>query len=132
MATKKAQMFVVTAVFLATMMFVVQQIFITYAVLDVSAPFKTKEVYVIRGIIDSVNQTIKTTGSCQDFQRNLDELLGLLKDDVSAEGYLMDARYEINCTNWNTAYPGEAPLSLSLRLSETYDATGIIDFYHKQ
>ena len=135
MAAKKAQMFVVTAVFLASMLFVVQQMFITYSMIDTSAPFKTKQIYVMKGIIDSVNQTIEITDDCQDFQKNLDELLALLKDDVSSEGFLLETGHDLDCSiaAWTSTYPSEAPLSLSIRLSETYDISGnVIKFYHNQ
>ena len=89
----KAQMFVVTAIFLATMLFTVQQMFITYAQIDVSEPFDTKQVYVLRSIIGSVNDTIRDSGSCQEFQQNLEMLLDEIKFDVSREGYLMNTQF---------------------------------------
>ncbi|GAG97643.1 unnamed protein product [marine sediment metagenome] len=142
MAAKKAQMFVVTAVFLTSMLFVVQQMFITYSMIDSSVPFKTKQIYVMKGIIDSVNETIEfgedTRADCQRFEKNLQELLSLLKDDVSSEGFLLVTGYNLDCgtgasTPWTNTYPNKAPLSLSIRLSETYDISGnVIKFYHKQ
>lgn len=137
MAAKKAQMFVVTAVFLTSMLFVVQQMFITYSMIDTSAPFKTKQIYVMKGIIDSVNETIRvgedTLADCQQFEKNLIELLSLLKDDVSSEGFLLVTGYTPDCNAWTNTYPDTAPLSLSIRLSETYDISGnVIKFYHNQ
>jgi hypothetical protein len=137
MASRKAQMFVVTAVFLTSMLFVVQQIFITYASIDTSAPFKTKQVYVMKNIIDSVNDTIKSAddglAGCQEFQKNLEELLSLLRDDVSSEGFIFEASPKFNCGDWDNTYPEDAPLSLSIRLSETYDISGnVLKFYHVQ
>ncbi len=138
MVARKAQMFVVTAVFLASMLFVVQEMFITYSVLDTSEPFETNEIYVMNGIIKSVNDTIGSGGDtpddCQDFKKNIDELLTILKYDASSDGYLLETGYRnIDCSEWMTKYPGKAPLSLSIRLSETYDISGnVIDFYHNQ
>lgn len=135
----KAQMFVVTAIFLATMLFAVQQAFITYAKIDMSEPFDTKQVYVLRSIIDSVNDTIinqpeggmSSLEQCREFQQNLEMLLDEIKFDVSREGYLMESNFVLECPKWSNAYPLPPPLKLSLRLSETYDYTGIIDFYHE-
>jgi hypothetical protein len=137
MAARKAQMFVATAVFLASMLFIVQQAMITYATLDMSGPFQTKQIYMVRNIIDSVNVTIRTAGEgrpgCQEFQKNLEELLYLLKDDVSSEGYLMEASPLLDCGKWDNIHPEPAPLILNLRFSETYDASGnVLKFYHKQ
>ena len=133
MHRKKAQMFVVTAVFLASMLFVVQQALITYSALDMSGPFKTKQLYMLKNIVDSINRTIKNPNpaiTCQDFDKNLDELLSLLKDDASSEGYLLETDYYPDCSSWDNEYPQKAPLTL--RFSETYDASGnILKFYHK-
>ncbi len=133
----KAQMFVVTAIFLATMLFSVQQAFITYSKIDMSGPFDTKQPYIVKNIIKSVNESIMNEpnsgtqlAQCQRFQRNLEELLDDLKFDVSREGYLMESQFFINCGNWGNAYPASPPLKLSLRLSETYEYNMIIDFYH--
>jgi hypothetical protein len=134
MAVRKAQMFVVTAVFLVTMLFTVQQAFIAYTKIDTSAPFKTKQVYVLKSIIDSVNDTITTPPAltCQDFEKNIDELLAILRDDISKEGYLLDTGYLLDCGNWTQSpSSGTPPFRLTIRFSETYDISGnVIDFYH--
>ena len=130
-------MFVVTAIFLATMLFAVQQAFITYAKIDMAEPFDTSQAYVVKNIIRSVNETIinePDVGSnleqCQRLQQNLEKLLDELKFDVSREGYLMESQILINCNQWDEEYPNDPPLKLSLRLSETYEYNTIIDFYH--
>ncbi|MCD6496637.1 MAG: hypothetical protein J7K54_05180 [Candidatus Aenigmarchaeota archaeon] len=126
---RKAQMFIVTAVFLSAMLFTVQQIFLAYSLLDMSRPYNTEEVYIAKNIMDAVNDTIKQAPDCWEFQKNLDELIVKLRDDVSADGYFLELDYTIDCTRWS-ATSGKAPLSLSVRLSQTYDSEGIVDFYH--
>ena len=127
----KAQMFVVAAIFLAAMLFAIQQAFITYSQLGMSGPFDTKQSYRIRSVIRSVNDSIlSTTGTCSDYQKELESLLDQLKLDVSREGYVMECDFMMDCGKWDNAYPDPAPLKLSLRISETYDYSGIIDFYH--
>jgi hypothetical protein len=135
MVLRKGQMFVVTAVFLASMLFAVQQIFITYASLDTAEPFESKQAYVMGNIIDSINDTILTAGpgttGCRQFQKNLDELLSIIKDDVSSEGFILEADYEMDCGNWDNSYPNPPPMKLSIRFVETYNIDGnVIDFYH--
>ncbi|UCD03409.1 MAG: hypothetical protein JSV63_02130 [Candidatus Aenigmatarchaeota archaeon] len=136
MAAKKAQMFVVTAIFLATTLFVIQQAFITYSALDISSPYRTKQLYVLNNVINSVNETIRTSADCPDLERNMDELLDVLKDDISKEGIVLDSDYVFNdcVANWNNLpSSGIPPMRLSLRLSETYDISGnVLDFYHNQ
>lgn len=130
MAARKAQMFVVTAIFLASMLFVVQQSFITYSSLDISSPFRTKQLYVLNNVMNSVEETIKTTATCQEFDKNINELLSLLRDDVSREGFILETGYVLNCARWSFS-SGEPPLKLTIRLSETYDINGnVLDFYH--
>ncbi len=135
MVSRKAQMFVVTAVFLASMLFSVQQIFITYYMIDMSAPFESKQAYIMRNIIDNINDSIKSAGGgmpgCQEFQKNLDELISILKDDVSSEGFILEAAYNLDCGKWGAVYPNPPPLFVSIRFSETYDISGnLVRFYH--
>jgi hypothetical protein len=131
MSSRKAQMFVVTAVFMASMIFVVQQALIAYSVLDMSAPFDSRESSMMRSVITSVNQTIRNAGSCPQFQKNLEELLPALRDDFSDEGYLMTSEFDIDCGYWGNSYPNpNAPLKLSLSFKGKFDSNGIIRFYH--
>jgi hypothetical protein len=132
---KKAQMFIVTAVFLSSTLFFLQQALVTYASIDSTKAFRAKEVYVMKNVHDSVTETITSAddgiAGCQQFQKNLDELISLLKDDMSSDGFIIEADYNIDCSLWANNYPSPVPLSLSLRLSETYDVSGnMFAFYH--
>jgi hypothetical protein len=133
---RKAQMFVVTAVFLSSTLFFLQQALVTYASIDSTKAFRAKEVYVLKNVHDSISDSIISAddgiAGCQNFQKNLDELISLLKDDMSSDGFILEADYNIDCNDWANTYPAEAPLSLSLRLSETYDVSGnMFYFYHE-
>ncbi len=129
MVSRKAQMFVVTAVFLATMLFTVQEMFITYAAIDTASPFKTKELFIMRGIIESVNETLRTSATCDDLRDNLEVLMVKIRDDVSSEGFLLQTGNVMDCDNWGSPSSGPV-LSMNIRLSETYDISGnVIHFY---
>ncbi len=136
MAARKAQMFVVTAVFLSAMLFSLQQALVAYNTIDIAAPFNAKDVYVAKNVVDAINATIRSGGSdlgdCMRFQRNVEELIATLKEDVTSEGFVMIVNFDVYCENWGESYPGPAPFRMSMRLSETYDATGIMNFYHVQ
>ncbi len=130
MSRRKAQMFIVTAVFLTSMLFFLQQALVTYSTIDNTRPFLTKEVYILKGMKDGIERTIKQTPDCIQFQENVEEYLSDLKDDVSAEGYVLSTNFDLDCNIWNNAPPDPPPFTLSIRLSKTYDATGKLSFYH--
>jgi hypothetical protein len=132
---RKAQMFIVTAVFLSSTLFFLQQALVTYASIDSTKAFRAKEVYILKNVMDSVTDTIRNAddnlAGCQEFQKNIEELLSLLGDDVNSEGFVLESDYELDCGDWDHTYPQDAPLLLSLRLSETYDISGnVLAFYH--
>ena len=126
---KKAQMFVASAVFLAGLMFVVQQSLITYARLDMSRPFGYGENYMVLGVIKSVNETITTTGDCATFDSNLRELIRVLKLDFNARGYMLEMDYQLDCGDWSNSPPADAPLAFSIAFTGFYDAEGVLTFY---
>lgn len=131
-------MFVTTAVFLTGMLFVIQQAFLTYSSLDLSQPFETSEHRTVKNVIDVINETILSqpyTGdpldNCREFEKNLKELIHMLKTELILEGYLLDARYTLDCANWeNTGPPDPAPLTVGISFTGIYDANGVLYFYH--
>jgi hypothetical protein len=130
-------MFIVTAVFLSSTLFFLQQALVTYASIDSTKAFRAKEIYIMENVEDAITQSIEGAGDdpdtdCPEFGRNLDELLSLLKDDMSVDGFILEADYTMDCTKWMNTYPAQAPLALSIRLSETYDISGnMLYFYHE-
>ncbi len=139
MAAKKAQMLVVTAVFLTGLLFAVQQALLTYSLLDLSDPFQTKENYIAMNLIDSVNYTIRTqkdttdhTADCLEFENHLKELLSVMRHDLSGQGYLVETIYMLNCSYWDNARPFPAPMELTISFTGTCESFGKIKFYHKQ
>ena len=138
MVARKGQMFVVTAVFLTGLLFAVQQVLFTYSALDLSEPFQTKEHRMLKTVIDGINESIRAhtdTGDpqsdCQEFDRNLKELIAMITDDFSSEGYLLKVNHDLECSNWGNSDP-PAPLTVSMSFIGAYDASGILYFYHNQ
>ena len=130
-------MFVVVAVFLTGMLFVVQQMLLGYSAIDLASPFQSRDDYVIRNFIDAINQTIITqrdTGDanadCLDFERNLIALLTSMKRELSRKNYLMETLHVIDCGNWDNEYPAEAPLNLTVISTAYYASGGSMSFYH--
>ena len=110
---RKAQMFIVTAVFMTSMLFFLQQALVIYTQMDATRPFMSKEVYILDGIRKSVEDTIKAGGSsaqdCTRFQDNVEDLLLKTKEDVNAEGYVLVTNFELECDYWTNTAPAPPP-----------------------
>ena len=136
MAAKKAQMFVVTAVFLTGLLFAVQEAMLTYAYIDMSGIFKSRENYMLMNLIDGINESARgpddDISGCHEFEKNLKELILLAGSDINMQGYHIEVYYDLNCSYWNNTYPGKAPLRLTMIFIGTYDASGTLQFYHNQ
>lgn len=139
MASRKGQMFVVTAVFLTGMLFAVQQAMLSYTLIDMSSPFHGRENSMIMNFVDVVNQSIITqidTGDpnedCLEFESNLKIVMAAMKDRMTGEGIMVDTIHSLDCANWLNAHPASAPLNLTLIFSGYYDSTGTFSFYHVQ
>lgn len=129
MPARKGQMFVVTAVFLTGLLFAVQQVLLTYSLLDLSRPMESREHYMVKNVLDSVGETITASGDCLEFERNLNWLLMTLEQDYSSEGYVLDTSYYLDCSRWDNEYPAPAPFSMSVTMLGRYDVSGTIKFY---
>lgn len=126
----KAEMFVVTAIFMVMFIFVVNQILFTYSKLDLSTPFQTTDYYGIKNIIDVINQTVIATSDCSQAKENLEELFNLLKKGTMEKGYYLDLNHNFNCSNWNNPPPQANPLNVSLSVIGRVASTGSYYFYH--
>lgn len=137
MASRKAQMFVATAVFLTGLLFVVQQALVIYSVLDMTTPFTVKDSYSINNVLEMVNYTIisqQDTGNpiadCLEFENDLKELLFFIEDDFSKRGYLMMSDYSLECTYWNNNPAFPAPLNITVIFIGDFESYGIFKFHH--
>ena len=111
------------------LLFAVQQAMMTYSALDLSNPFKTTEHRMLRAAVDSVNETILLASGCSEFDTDMKELVPILREDFSSEGYLLELNYNLDCSRWDESSP-PAPLRLSVIFTGDYHASGILDFYH--
>ncbi len=132
MGAKKAQMFVATAVFLTGLLFAVQQALLAYTMLDLTKPFQTDESFVATNIVDSINYTIRATDDCPEFENNLKEMLSVMRDDLSKQGYLLQTSYALNCSYWNYVPPAHSPLNITIILAGDYSSFANMKFYHIQ
>ena len=114
---RKAQMFIVTALFMIGLIFTVQQLIFQYTSLDLSAPFRENSIYLLRNTKDVINATIRSTPDCADFTMNIRELKNFLDRRIPYGGYSLAFDYKLNCNNWTSVGPSQSPpLNVTLQI----------------
>lgn len=93
----KAQMFIVTMIFLVGLIFFVQQALFGYTSLDLSKPLREDEYPVIMNIKDSMGEIMASSGSCQEAEENLRDFIGFAKKESLQSGYELDIGYTLEC-----------------------------------
>jgi len=119
---RKAQMFIISMLFLVGLIFSVQQLLFQYTALDLSAPYRENDIYLLKNLKDVVNTTIKKTQECPDFSEKMEELSSYLKSGAQMGGYGLSLDYTLDCSHWSdTSAP---PLNLTIHIagkgSDTY------------
>jgi len=128
---KKAQMFIITMIFLVGLIFSVQQLLFQYSALDLSAPFRENDIYLLENLKDVVNATIKGEQECSKFSEKMEEFRSYLKEGVPRGGYSVSLNYRLNCANWENSPPNAAPLNLTIRIvGKGSDTSSVSSFYH--
>lgn len=127
---RKAQMFVITMIFLLGLIFTVQRLLFQYTALDLSAPFRENTVYLLENTRDAINRTIKTTPDCADFSAKMQELNDFLDRSIPRGGYSLSLSYKVNCTYWINSPPNNAPLNLTIQIvGKNADTTSRVYMY---
>jgi len=102
----KAQMFIITMVFLVGLVFTVQQILLQYVFLDLPAQFQRDDFYLMQNIRDAFNQTLQVS-NCASAPANLGELADFMKQQIGSK-YVIDLENTLstlNCTSFGTNNP---------------------------
>ncbi len=109
MVARKAQMFIVTMVFLTGVIFTVQQLLFQYSELDLSMPLQKTDFYIIQNTRNLLQQSL-IASSCAEAEENLQETLSFLAEQP-LRGFTMSFLFNgelypnINCSNWDTSRP---------------------------
>lgn len=107
----KAQMFVVTMVFLVGLIFTVQQIFFQYRLIDLPLSSQGDDSYLTESIKDSYQETVLTVTNCASLNASLQRLEAFLLQNAGKGGYSVELGHEVHsCT------PSTANVSLDIRL----------------
>ena len=106
----KAQMFIITMVFLVGLVFAVQSILSQYAFLDVAKVFETNDLTLLLSTKKSFQATLQSSPTCQHAGTSLQELENFLEKKVVG-GSTIDITYTLDCSLW-----GSSPLNLTIHL----------------
>ncbi len=93
----KAQMLIVTVIFLAGFVFAVQQIFLQSAAIDMPASAQRADFHVMKSIVNAVDEIVqKNKGNCQSVQDKLKELESFIETGSTKREFLvqMDLKVE--------------------------------------
>jgi hypothetical protein len=97
MASSKGQMFIVTMVFLIALIFSVQQLLLKCSSLDLSAPSKAKDAYVVENMEPIFQAALDSSEDCEEARANVGELSDLITRTIKG-GYSFDISEDIECT----------------------------------
>ena len=104
----KGQMFVVTMVFLVSLIFVVQQSLFQYAAMDTINTFSSHDIYMMNNLRELFNETLQLSSDCSKATTNLNDLGEYINDQAFMAGYTVDignTTSSIECSNWGTSDP---------------------------
>lgn len=125
----KAQMFIVTIVFLVGLIFTVQQSLFQYSFLDLPAQSERNDYYIFSNVKDIINQTIRTAETCLEAEQNVEETAAFLDKQILKGGYVLEIIWSFECANWDTQDP-VLNLTIHLKGADT-DTTGTFYLYNK-
>jgi len=129
---KKAQMFIITTIFLIGLVFSVQQLMFQYTALDLSAPFRENNIYVLQNTKNIINTTIRSTHDCTDFIAKMKELKDFLDRRIPRGGYSLSLGYTLNCSYWSNSPPQTAPLNLTIYIiGKNVETSSKVYLYHQ-
>lgn len=128
---KKAQMFIITTLFLIGLIFSVQQMIFQYTAIDLSSTFRENNIYLLQNTKNIINKTIRSAPDCQDFRTNMKELNDFLNSRIPLGGYSLSLSYQLDCSNWGNSLPNPAPLNLTLQIiGKNVDTSARMNLYH--
>jgi len=126
----RGQMFIVTAVFLVGLIFVVQQILFQYESVDPRTGFQYNEFGAVASLRDAVNATLANSTDCDNLAANMDVLKSFIDYRSASAGFTEELKYSIDCASfWNNP-PSLPPLNATIRfLGSNIDSTSNFIFY---
>jgi hypothetical protein len=123
-------MFVVTTIFLVSLIFVVQQLLFQYTSVNPKEGFQYNEYGIVKSIRDAANATLANSSDCGALKTNMEILKSFLDSRSASTGYAIEFSYAMDCGALGSSPPGPAPLNVSIRfLGSNIDSTSSFSFY---
>ncbi len=94
----RAQMFVVTMIFLVGLIFFVQQALFGYTALDLSGPYESEDYYVNENIRSNVDEIIKGSATCEEANEKIMDFVYFVQKETIKRGYELNLDYLVDCS----------------------------------
>lgn len=101
-------MFIVTMVFLVSLIFTVQQTLFQYVAVDTADVYDNYDIYLLNNLRDIFDDTLQLSPDCVNATVNIQNLGIYLDQPIFRDGYVVDfggTLNSIDCSNWGTADP---------------------------
>ena len=109
---KKAQMFLLTFVFLSGLVVAVAGLISQYSQIDLSEPYLTSDAFLVKSIESTFESAL--TDNCSKANQNLEEMKNWFERQAF---YPMQTDWSLNCSNFNWSAPWPAPMQLNFSLT---------------
>ncbi|MBI4176225.1 MAG: hypothetical protein HY518_03405 [Candidatus Aenigmarchaeota archaeon] len=129
----KAQMFILSMIFLVGLVFVVYQLLLQYGSINTTEPLENDEVFATNNIRDAFNSTLTSAAGCGEAEQNLQNLDEFIERQQPTGSFIIDNEYTLICSNWANAYPDPPPLNLTISVyGGSVDTRVYYEFYRNQ
>ncbi len=112
----RAQMFIVTMVFLVGLIFTVHQSLFQYSFTDLSQSAQKNDFYLFKNTINAFNRTLQLSDSCNNAANNLQSLADFLNQQIFRGGYSLDIEDTLGTLDCNNVGTPNATLRLTIHL----------------
>jgi hypothetical protein len=104
---RKGQMFVITMIFLAAMIFTVQSLLFTYNEIDLSHPPQNLDAYVVENMETMFQKALDSSTDCLEVKDNILLLKNIISDKIGS-GQEIKVTGNINCSSGG-GWPSTGP-----------------------
>jgi hypothetical protein len=96
MTQRKAQIYIITTVFLAAMIFSIHSLLLAYSNIDLAGSTQTSDAYIIENIEQVFQDSLDSSQDCLEAQDNVIELKETLKGIIRS-GYELSLSGDLDC-----------------------------------
>jgi hypothetical protein len=116
---QKAQMLIITMIFLIGFIFAVQQNLLQYSQVNAPESMRENDIYLLNNIGNLFEEMLQASESCADTQTKMAELDTYLKTQIFRGGYILELDYSINCAVDSETINLDVDLTLKSEKTET-------------